>query len=148
MPQSPYACTYVCVHTHTHGCVKMLIISYLMPRSTPLELDAVGLEIEPRVLKALFAAIFFLACHHYHLASPPGSAELAFSGILKLLREHGMLGGYHQIHTHRPCLHSEDKKNSGPVASTYIYPLRPRVRRAAREAAGSRDMLSCLWPGV
>lgn len=52
MPQLPYACAYVCVHTHTHGGVKMLIISYLMSPWTPLELDAVGWELEPGVSKA------------------------------------------------------------------------------------------------
>ena len=51
---------YASVCIHTHGCVKMLIISYLMSHSTPLELDAGGLETEPKVPQALFAVISFI----------------------------------------------------------------------------------------
>lgn len=36
----------------------MLIMSYLTSHLTPLELDGVGLELEPRVFKALVAGIF------------------------------------------------------------------------------------------
>lgn len=35
----------------------MLIVSYLMSHLTPFELDAVGLELEPRVADALFAEV-------------------------------------------------------------------------------------------
>lgn len=35
----------------------MLIVSYLMSHLTPFELDAVGLELEPRVADALFPEV-------------------------------------------------------------------------------------------
>lgn len=64
----------------------MLIVSYLMSHLTPCELDAVGLELEPRVADALFAEVCLVPVTPYF----PSRA----CRILGLPREHSMPGGY------------------------------------------------------